>query len=150
MNFRISASTGHAIDWPGAVWTSEGHHVRGRPAQRWDGRARRGQWSNKQAFVTLDRCDIVIMDNLAAHKVSGVLTVIEAGRARLFYLPPYSPDFNPIEQAFSKIKAYLRKAAERTIARLRRKVGVMVRSLKTRECTNYLTWDLCVNLSDVL
>jgi transposase len=101
---------------------------------------------NGQAFVsyvqqclapTLDRRDIVIMDNLAAHKVSGVRQAIEATGARLLYLPPYSPDFNPIEQAFSKIKAHLRKAAERTIPRLRRKIGVIVRSLKARECTNY-------------
>lgn len=101
---------------------------------------------NGQAFVsyiqqclapTLHRRDIVIMDNLAAHKVSGVREAIEATGARLLYLPQYSPDFNPIEQAFSKIKAHLRKAAERTIPRLYRKIGVIVRSLKAHECTNY-------------
>ena len=59
--------------------------------------------------------DIVIMDNLPAHKVSGVREAIEAAGATLFYLPPYSPDFNPIEMAFSKLKALLRKAATRTI-----------------------------------
>ena len=59
--------------------------------------------------------DIVIMDNLPAHKVSGVREMIEARGARLLYLPPYSPDFNPIEQAFAKLKALLRKAAARTV-----------------------------------
>ena len=58
----------------------------------------------------LAKGDIVIMDNLPAHKVSGVRTAIEEAGARLIYLPPYSPDFNPIEMAFSKLKAVLRKA----------------------------------------
>ena len=62
----------------------------------------------------LAKGDIVIMDNLPAHKVSGVRTAIEEAGARLIYLPPYSPDFNPIEMAFSKLKAVLRKAAART------------------------------------
>jgi transposase len=59
--------------------------------------------------------DIVIMDNLGSHKGAGVRAAIEATGARLLYLPPYSPDFNPIENAFSKLKALLRKAAERTV-----------------------------------
>jgi transposase len=63
----------------------------------------------------LKRGDVVIMDNLPAHKVAGVREAIEAAGARLLYLPPYSPDFNPIEQAFAKLKALLRKAAARTI-----------------------------------
>ncbi len=58
--------------------------------------------------------DIVIMDNLAAHKVAGIRAAIEAKGAERRYLPPYSPDINPIEQAFAKLKALLRKAAERT------------------------------------
>ena len=64
---------------------------------------------------TLRQGDTVIMDNLPAHKVAGVRTAIEARGARLQLLPPYSPDFNPIENAFSKLKALLRKAAARTI-----------------------------------
>ena len=62
--------------------------------------------------------DIVVMDNLPAHKVSGVRTAIEAAGARLLFLPPYSPDFNPIEMAFSKLKARLCKEAARTISQL--------------------------------
>jgi transposase len=64
---------------------------------------------------TLKRGDIVVMDNLPVHKVAGVEEAIEAVGAKLLYLPPYSPDLNPIEMASSKLKALLRKAAERTI-----------------------------------
>ena len=78
----------------------------------------------KQCLVpTLKRGDIVMMDSLPVHKVAGVREVIEAAGARLRYLPKYSPDLNPIEQAFSKLKAHLRKAAERTIPRLLRRIG---------------------------
>jgi transposase len=86
---------------------------------------------------TLDRRDVVIMDNLAAHKVAGVRDAIEAVGATLRYLPQYSPDFNPIEQSFSKLKAHLRKAAERTIAGLCRRIGALVPSFSAQECTNY-------------
>ena len=67
---------------------------------------------------TLKRGMIVVMDNLAAHRIAGVRTAIEAAGARLLLLPPYSPDFNPIENAFAKLKAILRKAAARTIPNL--------------------------------
>ena len=78
----------------------------------------------KQGLVpTLKRGDIVIMDNLPVHKVAGVEQAIEAAGATLLYLPPYSPDLNPIEPAFSKVKAHLRKAAEHTIPRLVRRIG---------------------------
>ena len=86
---------------------------------------------------TLNRGDVVIMDNLGAHKVAGVREAIEAVGARLHYLPEYSPDLNPIEQSFSKFKAQLRKAAERTVDRLWRRIGTIVRSLSAQECTNY-------------
>ena len=66
---------------------------------------------------TLAPGDVVVMDNLPAHKAAGVRDTIEAAGARLLYLPPYSPDFNPIENAFAKLKALLRAKAERTITR---------------------------------
>ena len=69
----------------------------------------------------LKRGDVVIMDNLPVHRVAAVREVIEEAGAKLRYLPKYSPDLNPIEQAFSKLKAHLRKAAERTIPRLSRR-----------------------------
>ena len=86
---------------------------------------------------TLARRDTVIMDNLAAHKVVGVRLAIEAAGARLRYLPQYSPDFNPIEQGFSKVKSNLRKAAERTIEGLCRRIGLIARSFKAQECANF-------------
>jgi transposase len=82
--------------------------------------------------------DIVIMDNLPVHKVAGVQQAIEAVGAKLLYLPPYSPDLNPIEMAFSKLKALLRKAAEHTIPRLLRRIGRIAKSFSARECRNFL------------
>lgn len=81
--------------------------------------------------------DIVIMDNLPAHKVSGVRQAIEAAGAKLLYLPPYSPDFNPIEMAFAKLKALLRKAAKRTIDDLWSAVATAIETFTPHECVNY-------------
>ena len=86
---------------------------------------------------TLRRKDIVMIDNLPAHKVRGVREAIEARGAVLRYLPKYSPDLNPIEMSFSKLKAHLRKAAERTIPRLRRRIGRFAATLTAREACNY-------------
>jgi transposase len=86
---------------------------------------------------TLRPNDIVILDNLAVHKVPGVREAIEARGATLRYLPKYSPDLNPIEMSFSKLKAYLRKLAERTIPRLRRRIGWFVKNLTPSEARNY-------------
>jgi transposase len=86
---------------------------------------------------TLGRRDVVIMDNLAAHKVAGVRDAIEAVGATLRYLPQYSPDFNPIEQSFSKLKTHLRKAAERTVAGLCHRIGAIVPSFSAQEFANY-------------
>jgi transposase len=88
---------------------------------------------------TLAPGDIVVMDNLAAHKVAGVAEAIEAVGAKLGYLPQYSPDLNPIEKAFSKIKALLRKAAERTVPALRRRIAKLLAKLSAEECTNFIT-----------
>jgi transposase len=81
--------------------------------------------------------DIVVMDNLPAHKVAGVREAIEAAGARLLYLPPYSPDFNPIEMAFSKLKALLRKAAARTIDQLWTAIAQTLDTITPDECLNY-------------
>ena len=81
--------------------------------------------------------DIVIMDNLPAHKVAGVRRAIEAAGARLLYLPPYSPDFNPIEMAFSKLKAILRKAAARTVDALWAAIADALDAFTPSECANY-------------
>ena len=83
--------------------------------------------------------DIVIMDNLPAHKVTGVRQAVEKVGARLLYLPPYSPDFNPIEKAFSKFKALLRKAAARTIPELWEVIAQAIEEYTSQECKNYFT-----------
>ena len=85
----------------------------------------------------LKRKDKVVIDNLPAHKAAGIREAIEARGATLRYLPQYSPDLNPIEMPFSKLKAHLRKAAERTIPRLRRRIGAFARTLSAREARNY-------------
>jgi transposase len=85
----------------------------------------------------LEPGDIVVMDNLGSHKGAGVRTAIEAAGASLLYLPPYSPDFNPIENAFAKLKAMLRKAAERTIDGLWNAIGRIIDTVTPEECTNY-------------
>ena len=81
--------------------------------------------------------DIVVMDNLGSHKGAGVREAIEAAGASLLYLPPYSPDFNPIENAFAKLKAKLRKAGERTLEGLWSAIGQIIDTLTPTECANY-------------
>ena len=88
---------------------------------------------------TLKRNDVVMIDNLPAHKAAGVREAVEARGATLRYLPKYSPDLNPIEMSFSRLKAYLRKAGERTIPRLRRRLGWFARNVTAREAANYFT-----------
>jgi transposase len=83
--------------------------------------------------------DIVVMDNLSSHKGPRVRELIEAAGARLLYLPPYSPDLNPIEKAFSKLKALLRKAAERTVTGLWDAIGRLIDEFSSQECANYFT-----------
>ena len=75
--------------------------------------------------------------NLGSHKGAGVRKAIEAAGATLLYLPPYSPDFNPIEKAFSKLKALLRKAAERTVDALWDRIGVLLKEFSPTECANF-------------
>ena len=86
---------------------------------------------------TLSEGDVVIMDNLAAHKRAGVREAIAARGASLVYLPPYSPDFNPIEQVFAKVKSLLRKLEARTIPLLESALGTMLDHFAPAECTNY-------------
>jgi transposase len=96
-----------------------------------------------RAYVTqvlvpeLERGDVVVMDNLPAHKVSGVRNAIEAAGAKLLYLPPYSPDLNPIEMAFAKLKALLRAAAARTIPDLWDALKNALDAFTPNDCQNY-------------
>lgn len=88
---------------------------------------------------TLSPGDIVVMDNLPAHKSAAVRKAIEATGAELRLLPPYSPDLNPIENAFAKLKALLRKAAARTVASLERAIARVIDAYTPDECANYFT-----------
>lgn len=81
--------------------------------------------------------DIVVLDNLSSHKVAGVRQAILGAGARLLYLPPYSPDLNPIEKLFSKLKALLRKAAVRTVKALWDEIGKLLGTITPAECTHY-------------
>ena len=86
---------------------------------------------------TLDPGDIVVMDNLPAHKAPAVRAAIEARGARLLLLPPYSPDFNPIENAYAKFKSLLRKAASRTVEDLEHAITNAFYAFTPQECANY-------------
>ena len=88
---------------------------------------------------TLDPGDIVVMDNLPAHKGSAVRAMIEARGANLLLLPPYSPDFNPIENAYAKLKSHLRKAAARTVNTLEAAITDAFRAFTSNECANYFS-----------
>ena len=83
--------------------------------------------------------DIVVMDNLASHKVAGIQEAIEATGATLRYLPPYSPDLNPIEQAIAKLKSYLRKEAARTLETLIEAIASALKKFTPQECANFIT-----------
>lgn len=87
---------------------------------------------------TLGPGDIVILDNLGSHKVAGVREAVEACGASLVYLPPYSPDLNPIEKAFAKLKSLLRKIAARTVSALWDALGDILVRFTPQECVNYL------------
>ncbi len=85
----------------------------------------------------LEPGDIVVMDNLGSHKSPAIRQMIRAAGARLWYLPPYSPDLNPIEQAFAKIKHWMRTAQKRTIEETWRHIGHLVATIEPGECENY-------------
>jgi transposase len=87
---------------------------------------------------TLQPGDIVIMDNLGSHKGRAVHQALRAAGARLLFLPPYSPDLNPIEQLFAKLKAMLRRAAERTVDATWQRIGKLLDCFTPAECANYL------------
>ena len=87
----------------------------------------------------LEPGDIVILDNLGSHKGEGIRAAIEAVGAKLLYLPPYSPDFNPIENAFAKLKALLRKAAQRSVEGLWAAIAAAVSNFSPQECANFFT-----------
>ena len=98
-------------------------------------------WVEQSLVPTLKPGDIVVMDNLGSHKAAAVRAAIRGAGAKLFFLPPYSPDLNPIEQGFSKLKTLLRKAAERTVQNTWQRVGTLLDQFSPEECLNYFRND---------
>jgi putative transposase len=95
-------------------------------------------WVKESLAPTLTQGEIVVMDNLGSHKGKAVRHAIRSAGAKLLFLPKYSPDLNPIEQAFSKLKHGLRKAKARTYNALLEALGTLLQTITPRECTNYL------------
>ena len=95
-------------------------------------------WVEQALVPTLSQGDVVIMDNLGSHKGAAVRKAIRSAGAKLLFLPPYSPDLNPIEQVFAKLKHLLRKAAERTQEATWRRIGSLLDDFTPQECANYL------------
>jgi transposase len=87
---------------------------------------------------TLKQGDIVVLDNLGSHRGAGVRPMIRAAGARMLFLPPYSPDLNPIEQVFAKLKHRMRDAAQRTVENTWRRLGALLQTFPPTECANYL------------
>lgn len=94
-------------------------------------------WVTKFLVPTLRRGDVVIMDNLSSHKAVAVRRAIRSAGALLMFLPPYSPDLNPIEQAFSKLKTLLRKENARTREQTEQCIGTLLDRITAQECANY-------------
>ena len=95
-------------------------------------------WIEQFLAPTLKPGDVVVMDNLGSHKGKAVRQAIRAAGARLLFLPPYSPDLNPIEQVFAKLKTLLRKADERTVEATWRRIGCLLNAFPPQECASYL------------
>jgi transposase len=95
------------------------------------------EWVEKCLVPKLSPGDVVVMDNLSSHKGPRVEQLIKAAGAELRYLPPYSPDMNPIEKAYSKLKAFLRKIAQRSVVGLINALETCADIFKPAECTNY-------------
>ena len=95
-------------------------------------------WVQQALVPVLQPGDLVVMDNLGSHKVAGIAETIAAVGAQLRYLPPYSPDYNPIEQVFAKFKALLRKTATRTMDALWSACGCLLDQFTTAECERYI------------
>lgn len=132
-------------DAPGGHWQTmtfiAGLRVNGITAPWCLDRAMTGEafktYLKTQLAATLKLGDLVIADNLSSHKVSGVKEIIEAAGAKIIYLPPYSPDLNPIEQVFAKLKTLLRKAMARSFEALWKSIGQLLSHFSEQECQNY-------------
>src|SRR3954454_6637412 len=137
----------HQADSQGPARPLEDHDLPGRVALRPDRGALGSRWPDRQRELhnlrregsahTLKPGDIVIMDNLGSHKGKAVRGLIRSVGAKLFFLPKYSPDLNPIEQVFAKLKHLLRKAAARTVEAVWAAIGQLLSAFTPTECANY-------------
>jgi len=142
---RSAVGTRCCDDAPGGHWHTAtfiaGLRINGITAPWVMDRAMNGEafktYLQTQLVPTLAPGDIVVCDNLAAHKVAGVKKIVETAGAKILYLPPYSPDLNPIEQAFAKLKALLRKAMARSFDTLWKTIGKLLSRFSQQECQNY-------------
>jgi transposase len=140
------ARRGHRVG-QSPLWPLANNDLHRRFAAQWDHRSLRHRWADDGASF-LDYVvkvlvpelpgDIVVLDNLSSHKDETIKTAIEASGAALLFLPPYSPDLNPIELMFSKLKALLRKAAERAVDALWNRIGELLDHFTPQECANFL------------
>jgi transposase len=96
-------------------------------------------WVEHMLVPTLEPGDVVVLDNLGSHKGRAVRAAIRAAGAHLLFLPPYSPDLNPIEQVFAKLKHLLRKAGARTASAVTTAIGILLDTFAPQECANYLS-----------
>lgn len=96
-------------------------------------------WVQQFLVPTLRHGDVVVLDNLGSHKGQAVRRAIRAAGAHLLFLPPYSPDLNPIEMMFAKLKTLLRRADERSIAAVWNRIGALLSEFPAAECANYLS-----------
>lgn len=137
---RVVAAIPHG-PWKTTTFVAALHHDRITAPYVFDGAingARFLAWVEQALVPTLSQGDIVIMDNLGSHKVAGVREAIQAVGATPLYLPSYSPDFNPIEQVFAKLKAILRKVGARTVDDLQKAIASALDEFSPTECSNYL------------
>ncbi len=95
-------------------------------------------WVKQSLVPILKPGDIVVLDNLGSHKSQVIRKTIRAAGAKLIFLPPYSPDLNPIEQAFAKLKTLLRKADARSVEETWKNIGTLLQASSPDECANYL------------
>jgi transposase len=133
---------------PCTIWPLEDNDLHRRAAAR----SRRCAWVlngpiNDEAFriyveteliKTLKPGDIVVLDNLGSHKGAAVRDIVRAAGARLFFLPPYSPDLNPIEQLFAKLKHFMHRAARRSVEAVHNAIAETLDAITPRECQNYI------------
>ena len=132
---RLSVNGGPLLSWRRCVATGSPRRVIDGPINGASFRA----YVEQVLVPILAPDDIVVMDNLGSHKGRAIRAAIRAAKAKLFFLPAYSPDLNPIEQAFAKMKTLLRKADARTIEATWRTIGARLDCFTPTECANYFT-----------